>query len=193
MARHNHPKYRERRTDRYRVCLGVCIPHRTASKWVALQGQRKSARTPGRDMRVLTVSSSSSTMSGANVERQRQWNYDIKCLSAVQPVRRDVIQFIQPITCISKCTHTHTYMYNISTCSSNNDPNCSPNIVRVMKSRRKSWAGHVARMGRGEVYSEFWWGKLKKRDHLEDPGVNGRIILRWIFRKWDVGVWTVSS
>ena len=29
-------------------------------------------------------------------------------------------------------------------------------------------------------------------DHLEDPGVGGRIILRWIFRKWDVGVWTRS-
>jgi hypothetical protein len=26
--------------------------------------------------------------------------------------------------------------------------------------------------------------------HLGDPGVDGRIILRWIFRKWDVGVWT---
>jgi hypothetical protein len=30
------------------------------------------------------------------------------------------------------------------------------------------------------------WGKLRKRNHLEDPGVDGRIILRWIFRKWDV-------
>jgi hypothetical protein len=29
--------------------------------------------------------------------------------------------------------------------------------------------------------------------HLEDPGVDGMIILRWIFRKWDVGVWTGSS
>jgi len=28
---------------------------------------------------------------------------------------------------------------------------------------------------------------------LEDPGVDGRIILRWIFRKWDAGAWTVSS
>jgi len=39
----------------------------------------------------------------------------------------------------------------------------------------------------------FWWGNLRERDHLEDSGVDGRIILRWIFRKWDVGVWTGSS
>ena len=31
-------------------------------------------------------------------------------------------------------------------------------------------------------------GNVKERDHLRDPGVDGRIILRWIFRKWDVGV-----
>jgi hypothetical protein len=33
-------------------------------------------------------------------------------------------------------------------------------------------------------------GKVKV---LGDPGVDGRIILRWIFRKWDVGMWTRSS
>jgi hypothetical protein len=36
----------------------------------------------------------------------------------------------------------------------------------------------------------FWWGKVRERDHLEGSDVDGRIILIWIFRKWDVGVWT---
>jgi hypothetical protein len=37
--------------------------------------------------------------------------------------------------------------------------------------------------GRGEVYAGFWWGNLRGRNHLEDRGVDGRIILRWIIRK----------
>jgi len=44
--------------------------------------------------------------------------------------------------------------------------------------------------GKVETYTGFWWRNLSERDHLGDPDVNGRIILRWIFRKWDVGVWT---
>ena len=40
-----------------------------------------------------------------------------------------------------------------------------PNIVRVVKSRRMRWAGHVARMGRGEGCTVFWWGNLRERDH----------------------------
>jgi len=36
------------------------------------------------------------------------------------------------------------------------------------------------------AYTGFWWGYLRVRDHLGDPGVNERIILRWILRKCDV-------
>jgi len=64
----------------------------------------------------------------------------------------------------------------------------SPNIVRVIKSIKMRWAGNVARMGRGERYTWLWWGDLRERDHLEDLGVDGRIVLRWIFRKWHGGV-----
>ena len=59
----------------------------------------------------------------------------------------------------------------------------SPNIVRVINSRRMRWAGHVARVGIGEAYVGFWWGNLRERDHLGDSDVDGRIIIRWIFSK----------
>jgi hypothetical protein len=59
----------------------------------------------------------------------------------------------------------------------------SPDIVRMIRSRRLRLVGHVARMGRGEVHTGFWWGNMRERDNLEDPGVDGRIILRWIFRE----------
>jgi hypothetical protein len=71
-----------------------------------------------------------------------------------------------------------------------NDLYCSPNIVRVIKSRGMRWVGHVASMGWGEVCTGFWWGNLRERDRAEDPGVDERIILGWTFRKWDVGLWT---
>jgi len=47
--------------------------------------------------------------------------------------------------------------------------------------------------GGGEACTGFWWGKLKEREQLGDPGVGGRKILSWIFTKWDVGVWTGST
>jgi len=40
------------------------------------------------------------------------------------------------------------------------------------------------------VHTGFWWGNLRKRGHLEDPGVDDGILLRWIFRKWKAGAWT---
>ena len=47
--------------------------------------------------------------------------------------------------------------------------------------------------GRGELYAALWWGNLRERSYVEDPGVDWRIILRWIFRRWAVRVWTGSS
>jgi hypothetical protein len=40
--------------------------------------------------------------------------------------------------------------------------------------------------GRGGVYRVLV-GKHERRDHFQDPGIGGRMILRWILRKWDVG------
>jgi hypothetical protein len=69
-----------------------------------------------------------------------------------------------------------------------NDLYSSPNIIRVIKSRRMRRAGHVARMGKTEVHTGFWLGDLKEGDHLGDLGVDGRIPLKWIFKKWDGGM-----
>ena len=45
-------------------------------------------------------------------------------------------------------------------------------------------------MGERRVVYRVLVGKPVERDNLGDPGVDGRIILKCIFRKWDVGVWT---
>jgi hypothetical protein len=45
-------------------------------------------------------------------------------------------------------------------------------------------------MWRGETYTGFWWGNVRERDNFGDPDVDWRIILRWIFMNWEVGVWT---
>jgi len=71
-----------------------------------------------------------------------------------------------------------------------NDLCCSHSIFRMTKSRRMRWAGHVACMGERRGVYRVLVGKPEERDHLEDPGVYGRIILRWICRKWDLWVWT---
>jgi hypothetical protein len=37
----------------------------------------------------------------------------------------------------------------------------------------------------GGVHIGFWWGELREIDHLEDLGIDGRIGLKWVFKKWD--------
>jgi hypothetical protein len=59
----------------------------------------------------------------------------------------------------------------------------SPNIVRVIKSRRMRWAVHVARMGKGQMLTGFRLGGPKGRDHWEHLSVGGRITLRLILGK----------
>ena len=66
-----------------------------------------------------------------------------------------------------------------------NDLYCSHSIVRVIKSRRMRWAGHVAHMGEGRVVHRVLIGKPEGKRPLGRPRCRGGIILRWIFRKWE--------
>ena len=47
------------------------------------------------------------------------------------------------------------------------------------------WAEHVARMGERRGVFMVLVGNLRERDHFDDAGLNGRKILRWIYRRWE--------
>ena len=49
-----------------------------------------------------------------------------------------------------------------------NDLYCSPNIVRVIKSRRMRWAGHLARVGEERGCIGSWWGNRREGEHWGD-------------------------
>jgi len=72
-----------------------------------------------------------------------------------------------------------------------NDLYCSPNIVRVIKSKRMWWVVHVARVGEERGCIGSWWGNRREGAQWGDLGVDGLKILGWICRRWDVGIWTV--
>jgi hypothetical protein len=63
-----------------------------------------------------------------------------------------------------------------------NDLYSLPNIVRVIKSRRMRWAGRVARVGARRGVYMVSVGHLEETVHLEDVGLGGRIILKWMFK-----------
>jgi hypothetical protein len=45
-------------------------------------------------------------------------------------------------------------------------------------------AGYVTFWGRGEMYTGFWWGDQSEADHLEDLDIDGKTIIKWVFKKW---------
>jgi len=61
-----------------------------------------------------------------------------------------------------------------------NDLYSSPNIVRVIKSRRIRWVRRGGCIG-------SWWGNWREENHWGDIGVDGWIIFGWICGRWDVG------
>ena len=71
-----------------------------------------------------------------------------------------------------------------------NDLYSSPNIVQVIKWRRMRWAGHVACMGEERWVYRVLLGKPEGRRLLGRPRHRWWIILGWISRRWDVGIWT---
>ena len=65
----------------------------------------------------------------------------------------------------------------------------SANVIRVITLKRLRWAWHVASMGRREMCTGFRCGDLREKEHFQDLGVDGRTILKWIFKTWDEA-WT---
>jgi len=71
-----------------------------------------------------------------------------------------------------------------------NDLYYSPNIVRVIKWRRRDGLGMWRVWVRTGWCVGSWWGNRREGDRWGDLGVNEWITLGWISRRWDVGVWT---
>jgi len=65
--------------------------------------------------------------------------------------------------------------------------------MRIGLPRRMTWAGHVARVGERRGIYRITLGKPEGKNHLDDLGVDGWIILGWISRRWDVCIWTGLS
>ena len=67
----------------------------------------------------------------------------------------------------------------------------SPNVIRVIKSMRMRWVGHVAHMADRRGAYRSLVVEPEGKIHLEDLGIGGSILLKWIFKKWDEEAWSV--
>jgi hypothetical protein len=68
-----------------------------------------------------------------------------------------------------------------------NDLYSSTNIILVIRSRILKWKERVVCMGNRRGACRVLVGKPEGKNHLEDPGLDGRIVLKWIFSKWNGG------
>jgi len=87
-----------------------------------------------------------------------------------------VLEFIN--SCFSKTKCNTPHIWALQKCMRLSDlTQVVPFIVRVIKSRRMRWAGHVARMGEERGCIGSCWGNRREGDHWGDLSVNGWIIL----------------
>ena len=59
----------------------------------------------------------------------------------------------------------------------------STHNMRLIKSKRMRWGGHVARLGDRRGAYRFWWGVVRERGHSKELSIHGRIVLKWIYNK----------
>jgi hypothetical protein len=66
-------------------------------------------------------------------------------------------------------------------------------FIAVLKKKKKAMGYACGMYGGRNIHTGFWWGDQMEIAHLEDLGVDGRIILNWIFKKWNGEAWTGCS
>jgi len=72
------------------------------------------------------------------------------------------------------------------------DPSICPTHVILLNliTQKNEMGGACGTLGTGEMHTGFWWGELMKETNWKIKSVDGRIILRWILKKWDGEAWT---